>query len=45
MDVDAAVRAWQTDGFPPPGHPYWTPDTLAGMALRYPTLHLGTVGP
>ncbi|MGA8113969.1 MAG: phytanoyl-CoA dioxygenase family protein [Actinocatenispora sp.] len=27
-------------GFPPPGHPYWTPETLAGMALRYPTLDL-----
>lgn len=27
-------------GFPPPGHPYWTPTTLAGMALRYPGLDL-----
>jgi hypothetical protein len=27
-------------GFPPPGHPYWTPETLAGMALRYPELDL-----
>ena len=27
-------------GFPPPGHPYWTPETLAGMALRYPKLDL-----
>lgn len=25
-------------GFPPPGHPYWTPDTLAGLAARYPGL-------
>jgi hypothetical protein len=27
-------------GFPPPGHPYWTPETLAGTALRYPKLDL-----
>lgn len=27
-------------GFPPPGHPYWTPDTLAGVALRYPDLDM-----
>jgi hypothetical protein len=27
-------------GFPPPGHPYWTPHTLDGTALRYPGLDL-----
>jgi ectoine hydroxylase-related dioxygenase (phytanoyl-CoA dioxygenase family) len=27
-------------GFPPPGHPYWTPQTLAGVAARYPMLDL-----
>ncbi len=27
-------------GFPPPGHRFWTADTLAGMALRYPSLDL-----
>ena len=27
-------------GFPPPGHPYWTPETLAGIAVRYPDLDL-----
>jgi len=27
-------------GFPPPGHPFWTPDTLAATALRYPDLDL-----
>jgi hypothetical protein len=27
-------------GFPPPGHRYWTSETLAGMALRYPRLDL-----
>jgi hypothetical protein len=39
--VDRATpRQLQTFGFPPPGHPYWTPETLAGMALRYPDLDL-----
>jgi hypothetical protein len=27
-------------GFPRPGHPFWTPETLARTALRYPTLDL-----
>jgi hypothetical protein len=27
-------------GFPPPGHPYWTPETAAGVAQRYPGLDL-----
>lgn len=27
-------------GFPRPGHPFWTPHTLTGMALRYPDLDL-----
>jgi hypothetical protein len=27
-------------GFPPPGHPYWTAQTLAGVAARYPMLDL-----
>ena len=36
----AGARQLQTLGFPPPGHPYWTPETLAGMALRYPKLDL-----
>ena len=27
-------------GFPPPGHPFWTPRALAGMAERYPGLDL-----
>jgi hypothetical protein len=39
--VDRATpRQLQAFGFPPPGHPYWTPETLAGMALRYPNLDL-----
>jgi Phytanoyl-CoA dioxygenase (PhyH) len=36
----ASPRQLQVFGFPPPGHPYWTPETLAGMALRYPSLDL-----
>ncbi|MFE2939936.1 phytanoyl-CoA dioxygenase family protein [Streptomyces sp. NPDC059255] len=36
----ATPRQLQVFGFPPPGHPYWTPETLAGMALRYPGLDL-----
>ena len=28
-------------GFPPAGHAYWTPATLAGVAERYPGLDLG----
>jgi hypothetical protein len=36
----ATPRQLQAFGFPPPGHPYWTPETLAGMALRYPALDL-----
>jgi hypothetical protein len=27
-------------GFPKPGHPYWTTETLAGVAARYPMLDL-----
>jgi len=26
--------------FPPPGHPFWTAETLSGTALRYPRLDL-----
>jgi hypothetical protein len=36
----ATPRQLQVLGFPPPGHRYWTPETLAGMALRYPKLDL-----
>lgn len=27
-------------GFPPPGHPYWTADTLTGVQTRYPRLDM-----
>lgn len=36
----ATPRQLALFGFPPPGHPFWTADTLAGMALRYPGLDL-----
>jgi hypothetical protein len=36
----ATPRQLQAFGFPPPGHPFWTPETLAGMALRYEALDL-----
>jgi hypothetical protein len=36
----ATPRHLQALGFPPPGHPYWTPETLAGMSDRYPRLDL-----
>jgi hypothetical protein len=36
----ATPRQLQAIGFPRPGHPYWTPETLSGMALRYPGLDL-----
>lgn len=26
-------------GFPPPGHPFWTPRTLAALRERYPNLN------
>jgi hypothetical protein len=25
-------------GFPPPGHPFWTPQTLSALEVRYPAL-------
>jgi hypothetical protein len=31
----ASVRQLLLFGFPPPGHPFWTEETLAAMALRY----------
>jgi hypothetical protein len=37
----ATERQLTVLGFPVPGHPYWTPQTLAGTAARYPMLDLG----
>jgi hypothetical protein len=36
----ATVRQLLLFGFPPPGHPYWTTETLEGVATRYPGLDL-----
>ncbi len=36
----ANVRQLSMLGFPPPGHPYWNAETLAGVAARYPLLDL-----
>ena len=36
----ATERQLTVLGFPAPGHPYWTPETLAGVAARYPRLDL-----
>lgn len=39
--VDRATpRQLELFGFPPPGHRYWTAETLTGVALRYPGLDL-----
>ena len=37
----ASVRQLTVLGFPEPGDPYWTPETLAGVGARYPALDLG----
>jgi hypothetical protein len=36
----ASVRQLTVLGFPEPGHPYWTPETLAGVGARYPALDM-----
>jgi len=36
----ASERQLTVLGFPPPGNPYWTAETLAGVAARYPMLDL-----
>jgi hypothetical protein len=36
----ASVRQLTALGFPAPGHPYWTTDTLAGVQSRHPELDL-----
>ncbi len=36
----ATERQLTVLGFPAPGHPYWTGQTLAGVAARYPLLDL-----
>ena len=36
----ASPRQLELFGWPPPGHPYWTDETVAGTQLRYPDLDL-----
>lgn len=36
----ATVRQLSVLGFPKPGDDYWTPETLAGVAARYPSLDM-----
>ena len=36
----ATVRQLTVLGFPEPGHPYWTPETVAGVGARYPALDM-----
>ncbi len=36
----ATVRQLTVLGFPEPGHPYWTTETLAGVGARYPSLDM-----
>ena len=36
----ATPRQLELFGFPPPGHPYWTAETLTGVAHRYSGLDL-----
>jgi hypothetical protein len=36
----ANVRQLSLLGFPPPGHAYWTEDTLSGVSSRYPGLDM-----
>jgi hypothetical protein len=41
----ASLRQLLLFGFPPPGHPFWTEETLAALALRYPRLDLAPFRP
>ena len=36
----ASPRQLELFGFPPAGHPFWTAETLSGMAVRYPGIDL-----
>jgi hypothetical protein len=40
MVARAAPEQLALLGFPPPGHPFWTEQTLGGVAERYPDLDL-----
>ena len=36
----ATPRQLELFGFPPPGHPYWTAETIGGIMQRYPGLDI-----
>ncbi len=36
----ATVEARNAIGFPPPGHPYWTEETIDGVSARYPEMDM-----
>jgi len=36
----ASLEERHAFGFPPPGHPYWTDETLAGVSARYPAMDM-----
>ncbi len=36
----ASLEQRELFGFPPPGHPYWTKETLAGVSARYPGMDM-----
>ena len=40
VHADPTARQLTVLGFPAPGHPYWTEDTLRGVAARYPLLDM-----
>jgi hypothetical protein len=37
---EATVRQLTVLGFPEPGHPYWSAETLHGVGARYPSLDM-----
>ena len=39
MLAEATVRERALFGFPAPGDPYWTPETLAAVGQRYPAMY------
>jgi Phytanoyl-CoA dioxygenase (PhyH) len=39
--AEATMRQLLLFGFPPPGHPYWTAQTIGDLAVRYPGLDIG----
>ncbi len=41
----ATPRQREAIGFPPPGHPYWNQETLAGVAARFPGMDMAPYTP